>query len=469
MRNFIPSPGFHYNVMRCIPGYSGIFKIYILIKNTIHISRNQKVPVFLSKLLLVLLAVIFLSSCSRAIGYFVAIWPPDTSLVESGDIVKVISESELRNLYVIEKEKKIREEIPRYSGRFFSYKKDAEKFLKQYAPYTDTFAYSLVSLNIRNSPDVSSGREYRLRPNQVVKVIDKLPHPSVINNVSGYWIEVLTEDGFDGYCFDRYLTFYKKESSVSKANNEKKLTGSFFENKWYPVSYEEIIKSGKIIIEKLRTGEGLFPDKDNKKIVIQTEKERIEFPFSNMVFSGNNTASFSGSPVEVIFYSSEKIYLKYTYMGVDYLSFYTTLEKPIDQYVQEEIGHRNSVMEQFYKRGRLLTSDLYGSIKLEDKRKFLWTGYLNLVPEVIPFGYGNSGTIKNHYFISDNITQKFDGVLSFAFDTNGREIVLAYFFVDNGVQFTCISEKNIENSVITFVPDNSHVLYFKQNLLPQSD
>ena len=417
---------------------------------------------------LILLTLLFTSSCSKgAIGYFVSIWPPENSALKSGEVVKVISQSEIRNVFVVEKEKKIREEIPRYTGRFFNKKKEAEIFFKQYEPYVDMFAYSETSLNIRNSPDVSSGREYRLRPSQIVKVISKLPNPSVVNNISGYWIEVLTEDGFDGFCFDKYLKVYKKESVLSKGDDEAKLVSSFFDNKWYPSSYIEIINSNRIVIEKLRTGEGLFPDRDGKKIIIQTEKERIEFSFRNMVFSGNNTIAFLGTPVEVIFYSPEKIYIKYTYMGVDYLSFYTTLEKPVDKYVEAEVSRRNIVMDLFYKRGRYLTSDLYGSIKLEDRRKFLWTGYVNLVPDVIPFGYGNSGTVKNNYLLAKNINKGFDGVLTFSFDTSGKEIILAYFYVDNGVQFTYISEKNIENNIITSVPDDSPVLFFRQNIRSQ--
>ena len=420
---------------------------------------------------IILLTSFLILSCSkRAIGYFVAIWPPEKSFIESGEVVKVISQSEIRNIYVLEKDgSKTREEIPKYTGRFFNKKKDAEKFSSQYNPYVDLFAYSETSLNIRVSPDVSSNREYRLRPNQVVKIINKMPEPSLLNNVSGYWMEVLTEDGFSGYCFDKYLTVYKQKSGLSQKNSDEKFLNSFFDNIWYPAAYMEIIDSEKIVIEKLSTGECLSPDRNNKKIVIQTGKERIEFSFSNILFLGNNTFGFAGSPVEIIFHSANKIYIKYTYMGVDYLSSYTTLEKPIAQYIEMEIGRRNSVLDLFYKRGRYLTSELYGAIKLEDKRKFIWTGYVNLVPDVIPFGYGSSGTIKNNYFLSDNINKNFDGILSFSFDTAGKEIVVAYIFVDNGVQFTHIPKSNIEGNIISSLPDDSHVFYFRQNLLPQNE
>ncbi len=423
------------------------------------------------KAFIIFLISLFTLSCSGgAIGYFVAVWPPEDSSLKSGEVERVISQSDIRNIYVIEKkEDKKREEIPKYTGKFFNKKKETEKFLQQYEPYIDMFAYSEKSLNIRTSPDVSSGREYRLRPSQIVKIVSKLPEPAEVNNVSGHWMEVLTEDGFQGYCFDKYLTIYKKDSAISKEDNEEKLVNSFFDNIWYPSAYMEIISSGKVVIEKLKTGEGIFPDRNNKKIVVQTGKERIEFPFNNILFSSNNTLVFTGSTVEIIFYSSEKIYVRYVYMGVDYLSFYTILEKPIDQYAEIELERRNSVIDSFYKRGRYLTSDLYGSIKLEDKRKFIWTGYINLVPDVIPFGYGSSGTVKNNYFLSDSVTKKFDGTLSFAFDRSGKEINFAYFFVDNGVQFTYIPENAVENSMITSVSDDSYVFYFRQNSLPQEE
>ena len=418
---------------------------------------------------IVLIILLFSSSCSKGtIGYFVVIWPPEKSALKSGDLVKVISQSEIRNIYIVEKkENKIREEIPKFSGRFFNKKKDAQKFLSQYEPYVDMFAYPERSLNIRNAPDITSGREYRLRPSQVVKVINKLPNPFIVNNVSGYWIEVLTEDGFDGFCFDKYLTIYKQESAAAKENNEEKYLNSFFTNRWYPSSYLEIIDNNKIVIEKLKTGEGLFPNRDSKKIVIQTQKERIEFSFDNIRFSGNNNAVFMGSPVEVIFYSTERIYLKYTYNGVDFLSFYTTLEKPVDQYIEMEIERRNNALDLFYKRGKYLTSDLYGTIKLEEKRRFIWTGNLNLVPDVIPFNYGSSGTIRNRHHLGNSVNKKFDGILSFAFETSGREMVFAYFFTENGVQLTYVPEKNIENAIIHTVPDDSHIFYFRQNLSPQ--
>ena len=416
---------------------------------------------------IVLLILLFTSSCSgRGIGFIVAIWPPEESALKSGDIVRVISQSEIRDLFIIENKERVIEEIPRYTARFFNRKRDAERFLQQYKPYIDMYAYSEISLNVRSAPTATASREYRLRPGQIVKVINKLPEPYIVGNAAGHWIEVLTESGFSGFSFDRHLAFFERDSIAFRGNSEVELLNSLFDNRWYPSAYLDIIDSGRISIERLRSGEGFFPDRDNRTIVIRTERERIEFSFTDISFSGRS-AVFMGSPAEVIFYSPERIYVRYTHRGVDHLLFFTTLERPIDEYVQEEIVRRNNAIDLFLRRGSYLVSDLYGTITLGERGRFTWTGYVNLIPEVIPFAFGSSGTIRNNYHLSRRLDGRFDGVLSFAFEPTGREIVLAYNFVEAGVRFTHVPERSIENLVVTSVPADSHVLYFRQSLLPQ--
>ena len=98
--------------------------------------------------------------------------------------------------------------------------------------------------------------------------------------------------------------------------------------------------------------------------------------------------------------------VKFVYNGIDYSSFYTLLDLSIDEYVNTEIARRDSVYSELYEKGGYLSSDLYGSIALKDNRKFIWTGYVNLVPDIIPFGYGITGRVENHYYLSRTPCQK---------------------------------------------------------------
>ncbi len=407
------------------------------------------------------------SSCSGGRkGYFVALWPPEGSSISSGEIADVISQSEMRNVYVIEKkDDKKREEVSKTSGKFFKKRKEAKNFSEKFAPYVNQFGYSEKSLIIRTSPGVSSEREYRLRPSQVVKIIEKLPGPVTVEKLSGYWYQVLTDDGFEGYCFDRDLIVYELDSAKSGSEKKKDFIGNFLDHAWYPTAYLETLKSGRVIIEKLRTGEGIFADKDEKKIIIQTAEERIEYSYENAVSSSDGSVILSGTPVEIVFYPGDRIYVKYSHKGVDYSGFYTQLEKPVDYYIDAELKRRMGEVDSFLKRGRYLASDLYGSITFQDQGRFMWTGYINLVPEIIPFGYGNSGYVKNDYFLSETLAEDFDGVFSFVFDRNGKEIIFAWFFTEGGVQLTHVPEESVEDGIIYSIPDEKYMYYFRQSSL----
>lgn len=410
---------------------------------------------------------LFTISCSGGrVGYYVALWPPEESSLRPGDTAKVISQSDLRDVYVIENESdKSREEVPRPSGRLFRKASEARKFVEEFEPYKNLFAYSERSLIIRTAPDASSGREYRLRPSQVIKIIDRLPGPVEVNNLTGYWFHVLTDDGFDGYCFDRHLTVYEYDSAKSVTENEKGFIESFLGNTWYPTSYLEAISSKPFVIEKIETGEGIFPDPENNRVVVQTAEERLEYSYSGIIPSGKNSIYLSDTPLEIFFYSNDKIYIKYSHRGIDYSAFYTLLENPLDHYIDEEMERRKNVIGNFLSRGKYLTSALYGSIAFRDNGTFTWTGYINLVPEIIPFGYGNSGRIKIDYFLSDSLSTNYDGVFSFLFDRNSREIIFAYALTENGVHFTHIPSGYVDGGIVTSLPEEGFVYYFRQSML----
>ncbi len=138
------------------------------------------------------------------------LWPPEDVKAETNEIIKIISQSDIRNVYVIEKkEDKYRAEIPKTSGRFFKKKKEAEAFASVYAEYKNTFGYSEKSIPVRAEPDAGSARVYKLRPSQMIKIIEKGEKAVTVGNLTGYWYRVLTDDGYEGFCFDKYLNFLK--------------------------------------------------------------------------------------------------------------------------------------------------------------------------------------------------------------------------------------------------------------------
>ena len=187
------------------------------------------------------------------------LWPPEDVKAETAEVVRVISLSDIRDVYVIEKkEDKYRAEIPKSSGRFFKKKKEAENFAAEFEEFKNTFGYSEKSIPVRAEPDTSSARVYKLRPSQMIKIIEKGEKAVAVGNLTGFWYRVLTDDGYEGYCFDKYLKFFEMDSENLARNSEKDWLNDLFNNKWYPARYREIIDSGRIIISQIKTGEGTF-------------------------------------------------------------------------------------------------------------------------------------------------------------------------------------------------------------------
>ena len=419
------------------------------------------------KLLLLILIIIFTASCTgKRIGYVVMLWPPEDVKAETGEIIKIISQSDIRNVYVIEKkDEKYRAEIPRTSGRFFKKKADAELFAAEFSGFKNTFGYSEKSIPVREAPDQDSARVYKLRPSQMIKIIGRQKEEVTIGNLKGYWFHVLTDDGFEGYCFDKHLNFFEIDSSNLAQNREKDWLNDLFENRWYPAKYKKIVESGRIIISQIKTGEGLFLDRAKKQFTVQTEEDRIEFYYESISRIDDNRYFFEGTPVEVNFYPNNSINVKYVYKGIDYSSFYTLLDFSIDDYVSTELARRNSLYNEFISKGSYLSSDLYGSIVIKGNRKFIWTGYVNLVPDIIPSGYGITGKVENHYYLSDELSRSYDGILSFVFERNSEEVSFVYYMTDEeGIEMIYLPSKYIEEDFVAEMPEIKEIYYFRQGM-----
>ncbi len=419
------------------------------------------------KLILLILFIIFTSSCTgKRLGYVVMLWPPEDVKAETGEIIKVISQSDIRSVFVIEKkEDRYRAEIPKTTGRFFKKKKDAEEFAAVFDEYKNTFGYSDKSIPVRAEPETSSDRVYKLRPSQMVKIIEKGDKAETVGNLTGYWYRVLTDDGYEGYCFDKYLSFFELDSKNLAENSEKDWLNDLYDNKWYPAKYREIIESGRIIVSRIKTGEGLFINPGKKQFVIQTEDDRIEFYYEKISKVDERRYFLEGTPVEINFYPNRSINVKYVYNGIDYSSFYTQLDQSIDEYVSAETARRNSAYKELYEKGGYLSSDLNGSIALKSNRKFIWTGYVNLVPDVIPFGYGITGTVENHYYLSRELSANYDGILSFVFDQSSGEVSFVYYMTgEEGLELIYLPPDYIEEGVVERLPDIKEIYYFRQGM-----
>ncbi len=177
-------------------------------------TRSQRSIRLLSLLLtgaaLAVALSIALSSCVRNIGYGLVLWAGEESPIHTGEILPVQQESKIQSTYLIRLPgTKELAEVPTWRMRLFATKEEALQGAEEYAPYQNMYAYSQRDgLPLREEADQEARRVYKLAEGQLVKILSRGEQQITIGNYEDYWYLVLTEDGYQGYCFGYYLPVF---------------------------------------------------------------------------------------------------------------------------------------------------------------------------------------------------------------------------------------------------------------------
>ncbi|MFW5643795.1 MAG: hypothetical protein ACOCYQ_07160, partial [Alkalispirochaeta sp.] len=125
--------------------------------------------------LTVLLILASTISCSRdPEGYAVLLWPDTDSPVEAGRVLEVIDDSAIGDsIRVTSNDEELLVETWRVI-QFDDYEV-ATAYAEEYAPWSDAYGRSLrTALPVREQPDRTSTRVYRLRDGELMKIIGRL-------------------------------------------------------------------------------------------------------------------------------------------------------------------------------------------------------------------------------------------------------------------------------------------------------
>ena len=146
-------------------------------------------------------AVFFLCSCGgRGVGYGVVLWGDAGGSPPTGGLVRVVQESPINSTYLIAVagERKPRE-YPMGRIRTFKRRAEALAFATTYTANVTSWAVVMKQdpppLPIRDTPDPDGKVVYKLKAQQLVKVVSRSANPTTIKPYTDYWYEVATEDG----------------------------------------------------------------------------------------------------------------------------------------------------------------------------------------------------------------------------------------------------------------------------------
>ena len=439
--------------------------------------------IFFRTFFLSILASLFIS-CSGTIGWGVVMWNIPEKKIADGTVVPVYLKSNIEHIYVIGvpySDEKI--EVPLWQISEPTSKSKAVKLSQKYREYEKQYARcALDGLPIREASVNTSKQIYRLRKDEIIRLLfdgEGTAPTTGSQALEGKWISVLTHDGHTGWCFSHNLRqFTMNDDGSFGAGAEEaqvKETDTALEamlsSEWYPDYYNRMITSREINLDEMQASFKFDPGVQSGTVHIGWPGLSASYPFHGITKTENSTYKFDETPVQVTLRSGKLITVQYTDKKGKPRSYnYITLppDKDINQIIADEIEERNARFRNLKTLGPDYRSSGYGTLTFSDTSSFSWTNFNELVPSVISTSAKNTGTVSFKYFVPKTLRARFDGIITFKFDGQEKEVNFFYKSENNGLRFTLANVTktmneitNTDSATVTLAV-NPEVIYFSR-------
>jgi hypothetical protein len=410
------------------------------------------------------LALIFtLFSCSHSLGFGVVLWSLPEEGLSDGDIVPVFIQSNINQVFVIgipNSDKKI--EVPLWQISTPEKKAQAIETAKKYKAYKNIYArVKLDGLPVRYEATNLGRQVYRLKEGEIVKVLFA-GEGAPVNGLEGDWLRVLMQDGSVGWCFSYNLSLFD-ETDDNYVEEEKKddRFETFAKKTWYPQSYQTMIQNGRINLDEMKVDYGFSINTETKIASLRLKNITKSFPFEDVEKKEDDLYQLTASPLLLRIVSENQIQVTLVGdFGKQETYAFSTVSSPIRDIIDSEKKRRSFLLQTIINQGPSFSSSNYGLLQFLDEGSFVWTGYSLLSPSLIPSGVGSRGKVSMDYFISNDLSFYYDGVLSFRFDSDQKEIVFLYKLEETGLRMEFVPENLIRNALISSQSQNPIILFF---------
>jgi hypothetical protein len=440
--------------------------------------------------IIILIMFLVLTGCGPHIeGYGVILQGDKETGLKNNEIVKVFSESVIQNAFIVFREKP-EEQLPvkKWRIKVFKNEKEAAQFATEYAPFAGKYAYSLKDgiPPVRETPENSSSVKIISKPKayQPLKILGRTEDKVKINDMVDYWYHVLIEYqgigadgqykllGGEGYCFGYSLELFETDGDpmeeiarIQEADKGEDPLDNLLHNVWRPGYFYEMIQSGAYDLGLFKSTIGLFPEPENQRLILTTYEKTYTYEYTDIAEVRNGLYAFLGADVRIDIYSNYRISL--TYMAGDEQKniLYRKITADIDALIERELNRRKGLYEDFFLRGPVLSSSAYGKIILYEDNTFSWTGFNKLVPGVIPENVSGRGRIDFVHYLSSDLRDSYDGVITFFFNDyhSSAGINFLYKKTDDGVRLFFVSETAITKRIVKRTDMNPIVIFFTFN------
>jgi hypothetical protein len=449
----------------------------------INMMKRSFVSMFSLALLFIAISLSF-SSCTRLLGWGVLLWSSEDPAIPSGTVLPVYIRSNIDQVWVVgipDEYRASNNAIDKYEVRlweleFVGRKSAAEKRAAEFASFSLTYAETLQDgLPIRESPENNARRVYRLRQGQIIKVLNKTDGVAAVgatgDPLPGDWYQVLTSDGSIGYCFSYRLKLFDQTAGLAVASPEietvEEDTGldMIFAQKWYPESYSSMINNVQIDLADLSRQWNFDPGQDSGIAHVYIPGTNLEFNYSSIRKSGNRSWVFEDTSLQMTLLSDTTLRVQYTEgTGDQSTQVFMTLPISIEDIITQENGRREALFETLVDAGPVFHSENYGTLSFAQGNTFSWTGYNLLVPQTIPATVENRGLVDMGSFLSEDLQDRYNGVMSLQFygrDTESPARRYFMYIIDNqGIRLEYAPTSSFDGNIASRRAASPIVMYF---------
>ncbi len=403
-----------------------------------------------------------LGACgSRTIGTGVILWSPEETVIRSGSVVTVLSQSDITDTYRVSADELVEPlDIARWRVEVHAEETTARMRAAEYLsalegnPSLHARA-TRSALPLRSEPRASAGNTvYRLRENEQVKLIGREPEQTNIEGLVSYWYEAMTETGERGWVFGYTLQVFDPTDDtvvVETGRGADPLIDMLLQNVWRPVYYLEMISSRAFDLELFRPEFGLFPRPEDNQLELVLPYHATVFEYERIAAAGPRRYVAEGTSLQLTFQRNDELSLRYTHDGRQYVLAMQRVPGDIQEYVENEIERRRARYERLLERGPDFGSDAYGALTLLENQRFNWSGYHRLVPTAISPQASSTGRIDLGLYLSPALRQEYQGALSFSFDGAQATTSFVYQLLEGGIRLVWVPANNIRDRVVQSV------------------
>jgi hypothetical protein len=439
------------------------------------LRRNSMDPMLRRTIrgVLVTLPLVLLVSCgARPVGYGVVLWGEPEGEPRTGAVVPVLQESKINSTCLISVDKK---QVEYTGGRIRLFKKRAEAaaFATAYASQLYTWAVVVKEdsppLPMRAEPNADAKVVYKLQYRQMVKVVSRSAAKASVKPYSDYWYELVTEDGFSGFCFGHFLKPYTTtadpQAEAQAILSQDETLARIMGTTWRPSWFLDMTGRGAVDLDMYREDVGFFPDPEAHVMRLVLPLSTFEFAYTGEPQkAGARSYTFPGTDLRVDVLDDERIAVSYRYKDQPKTDTYVVVSDDVAEVVAKEQLRRAELWADITAAGTVLASSAYGTIRLDEDMGFSWEGFGKLVPSLIPSEARGRGRIDLTLHVGKELAGSYDGAITFIFDEKpGAGVSFLYKKAGDGLRFTSLARDSLRDLFVTHPSMSPVVIFFNQS------